>query len=110
MGSWGWFSYETSDGGENWREVEPEHGCFDAEFFGNGYGVAVDGNGGIYETRDSGNSWQPVFSLEGGYTRDIDFFDEDNWALLVHTGKCAITADGGDTIFLIRGTGAVIHT
>jgi photosystem II stability/assembly factor-like uncharacterized protein len=103
----------TTDGGENWEEIDQTPPGFFSEAleFINGL-TGWTGNifGSIYKTTDGGENWDLQVSLPGFSINDIDFVDPlIGWAV-GNNGDVRRSTDGGASwTELDPGTGQEIH-
>jgi len=93
---------QTSDGGENWTEVntelDPNTVSFNTVFFLNNLTGFIAGNKNIFKTTDGGKNWNTVEDA-GSYVnlKSIYFSDNMNGWVVGSQGTILHTTDSGDS-------------
>lgn len=93
----GSYILKSTNGGVSWKATHYGISAFALHFFDENHGIAAGGNGGVYSTSNSGETWESVTSLYGTTIYDIDFLDNLNGVMVGSGGKIYTTSDGGKT-------------
>ncbi|HEX2869008.1 MAG TPA: YCF48-related protein [Ignavibacteriales bacterium] len=97
--SWGGHILKTTDGGENWTEINPDTSygqLLRVRFFDKNNGFIMGQSGLLFKTTDAGQSWNPL-RKEAITIRSVSFADENiGWAV-GDSGLIMNTTDGGST-------------
>lgn len=94
-------SYLTSDGGQNWSELENVNSFFflalDGQFISSQLCFTVGLSGKIYKSTDVGNTWTEQESGTDKILTGVYFSDENNGIAVGYDGTIVITSNGGVT-------------
>jgi photosystem II stability/assembly factor-like uncharacterized protein len=90
--------WKTTNGGSNWNNVQSVNGLIFDIFFVNGTtGWVSSGDGKIYKSTDTGNSWNLIGSGQDSVIYSICFIDEERGWAGGWGGLFMSTTDGGFT-------------
>lgn len=89
--------YKTTDGCENWTKLTSyTSNCTILKFYDEQRGISVNVNGGVFNTFDGGESWDPAETNPTGWGNDVEFLpDNPDGVLFTSSAGLFYSISGG---------------